>query len=162
MHDREKLDAGVVFERFADAVRVDRFVVRHGKLDRLAAIFFDEQLEPLSEDPRDEVEHFVARRQQARGRGLESEDGLGLHDDDVILRSVDLLQQLTRVAEYVDEGGIVVIQNGTGLVSKGSIRELHGAARERHLWPDFHDNLLKPIKYHAVGAPRVFINKVEM
>ena len=78
-------------ERLAHVLGIDRVVVGDGQLDRLAAVLVDEILEPLAEDAGDEIEHLVAGREQTGGGRLQPEDGLALHDDDVVLGAEDLL-----------------------------------------------------------------------
>ena len=114
-------------ERLAHVFGIDRVVVGDGQLDRLAAVLVDEILEPLAEDPGDEIEHLVPGGEETGGGRLEPEDGLALHDDHVVLGAKHLLQEPAGAREELDEGRIVVVEDRPRRVAEGLIRDLDRA-----------------------------------
>ena len=100
---------------------------RDSQLDRFAAELVNEILEPLSEDPGDEIEHLVPRREQTCGGRLEAEDGLALHDDHVVFGAKHVLQEPARTGKELDECRIVVVEDRPGRIAEGLIRDLHRA-----------------------------------
>ena len=146
--DREVLDARIGVQRLPDLLRVDRLVVGHADLDRLAAKALDEVFEPLAEDARDEVEHLVAGPDQA-GRGrLQPKQRFALHDHDVVLSPEDLLEHLGGMGEEFDEGGIVVVHHRPGHVPQCALAHLDRSGRHVEFRPPHNCSFL-----HVTSSP---------
>ncbi len=111
MDHRDNGDVRLDLQHPPDIVGVDRRVVRHRQLDRLATIAPDVILEELPEDTGDEIQDARARFDRRCGSGLDARDRLGLQDHDVVRRVEDLLHHACRAVERLDEHGIVMVNN---------------------------------------------------
>ncbi len=135
MDDREHGDVRVGLEHATDILGIDRRVIRNRQLDHLTAVLPYEMLISLAEDARDEIEDFRAWFDHRRRSGFQPKDGLGLHDNHVVLCAEHLLQQVAGAGECLDEDRIIVIDNRSLHRPQCLVRDINRTGSERQSWP---------------------------
>ena len=92
-----------------DRPGVDGLVVRHLQLVQVGPEGLEPVAHALAENARHQVEHRHAGPHQGAGRRLEAENGLALHQDDLVPGAEQLADLGLRAPEGVQEDRIVVI-----------------------------------------------------
>lgn len=95
-----------------DRTGIDGLVVRHLQLMEVSPEVLEPVAHALAEGARHKIQHWHTRAHQGAGRGLKAENGLTLHQDDLVLRAEQLADLGFRAPEGIQEDRVVVVGDG--------------------------------------------------